>query len=119
MVSLASATVELGGQSGKDVLISIGNGTGLWDWGEAPLGHIINDSKLIAGSWIVPEDRSSMQTPLQASGMGQEGSANAPYVNNIAFEFSTWDNKPFKSAEGVFDSTGYKPPNESQFPRIY
>jgi hypothetical protein len=110
LVSMASATVELGGQSGKDVLIGIGNGTGLWDWGEAPLGHIINDSKLIAGSWIVPEDRSSMQTPLQASGMGQGGFANAPYVNNIAFELSTLDNKPYKSAEGVFDSTCFRPP---------
>ena len=119
LVSLASATVELSGQSGKDVLIGIGNGTGLWDWGEAPLGHIINDSKLIAGSWIVPEDRSSMQTPLQASGMGQVSSANKPYVNDIAFEFSTLDNNPYKSAEGVFDSTAFKPPNQSQFPRIY
>ncbi|MCX6680325.1 MAG: hypothetical protein NTX42_08175 [Methanothrix sp.] len=96
------------------------------------MGHIINDSKLIAGSWIVPEDRSSMQTPLQASGMGRGGFANAPYVNNIAFDYmnipitfdgfgelSTRDNKQFMSASGVFDSTGFRPPKESQFPRIY
>gem|GEM_PF-6249427 len=73
-----------------------------------------------------------MQTPLQASGMGQEGSANAPYVNNIAFaymnipitfdgfgETKTPDDKPFKTPSGVFDSTGFKVPNEDQFPRVY
>jgi hypothetical protein len=101
------------------------------------LGHIINDSKLIAGSWIVPEDRSSMQTPLQASGMGNGGFANAPYVNDIAFDYkeipitfipitfdgfgelSSPENQPFKSASGVFDVTGFKVPNEDQFPRVY
>ena len=73
-----------------------------------------------------------MQTPLQASGMGQGGFANAPYVNNIVFDYmnipitfngfgglSTQDNKQFKSASGVFDSTCFKPPDQSQFPRIY
>jgi hypothetical protein len=85
LVSLTSATVELGGQAGKDVLIGLGSGTGLWNWGEAPLGHIINDSKLIAGAWIIPGDRSSMETPLQASGMGGDGGlANEPHVNDVA-----------------------------------
>lgn len=73
-----------------------------------------------------------MQTPLQASGMGNGGFANAPYVNDIAFDYkeipitfdgftdlSTRDNKPFKSASGVFDLTDFKGPNENQFPRIY
>jgi hypothetical protein len=98
--------------------MGIGNGTGLWDWGEAPLGHIINDSKLIAGSWIVPEDRSSMQTPLQASGMGQGGSANTPYVNDIAFDHKEIP-ITFKTPSGVFDVTGFKVPNQDQFPRVY
>ncbi len=119
LVSLTSATVELGGQAGKDVLIGLGNGTGLWNWGEAPLGHIINDSKLIAGAWINPGDRSSMETPLQASVMGEGGFANASYVNDIAFDYTDPYDKSFKTTRGVFDITGFKGPNENRFPRVY
>jgi hypothetical protein len=82
------------------------------------LGHIINDSKLIAGSWSVLEDRSSMQTPVQASGMGNGGFANAPYFNDIAFDYKEIQ-ITFKTPSGVFDVTGFKVPNENQFPRVY
>jgi len=132
LVSLTSATLELGGQAGKDVMIGLGSGTGLWDWGEAPLGHIINDSKLIAGAWINPEDRSFMETPLQASGMGDKGDfTNAPYVNDIAFDdtyisttfggftMPTTHDNPSKGDRGVFDLTCFKRPNENEFPRTY
>ncbi|MEI8003023.1 MAG: hypothetical protein WCG94_01680 [Methanothrix sp.] len=86
LVSLTTATVELGGQAGKYTLADIGNETGLWGWGGSPLGHIINDSELIAGFLITPMDRSSMETPLQAGGMMNEsGSANASYANDRAF----------------------------------
>jgi len=138
LVSLTSATLELGGQAGKDVMIGLGSGTGLWDWGEAPLGHIINDSKLIAGAWINPEDRSFMETPLQASGMGDKGDfTNAPYVNDIAFDdtyipttfipttfggyltMPTRYDNPFKGSRGVFDLTCFKRPNENEYPRTY
>jgi hypothetical protein len=131
LFSLTSATVELGGQAGKDVLIGIGSGTGLWNWGEAPSGHIISDSKLIAGARIVPGDRSSMETPLQASGMGEGSLANAPYVNDIAFDNTfipitfggyltlnpPYDNS-FKGGGGVFDITCFRGPNENEFPRV-
>ncbi len=86
LVSLTTATVELGGQAGKDALADIGNETGLWGWGGSPLGHIINDSELIAGALITPMDRSSMETPLQAGDMmSGSGSANASYANDMAF----------------------------------
>ncbi len=134
LVSLAFATVELGGQAGKDVLIGIGNGGGLWDWGEVPLGHIIKDNELIAGAWIIPDDRSSMQTPLQAIGMGKGGLANDPHVNEIAFDYqfvpvtfggylelpiSYRGDLGLKGAKGIFDLTGFKGPNEYEFPRVY
>ncbi|MDD4653527.1 MAG: hypothetical protein PHQ34_14995 [Methanothrix sp.] len=134
LVSLTSATVELGGQAGKDVLTGLGNGGGLWNWGEAPLGHIIKDSKLIAGAWIMPDDRSSMQTPLQANGIGEGGLANDPDVNEISFDdtyipiiFGGYLTLPIsyrgdlgqKGAKGIFDIRCFKAPNENEFPRVY
>jgi hypothetical protein len=62
-LSLASA-VELGGQAGKDALADLGNTSGLWGWGSAPAGKITENGSLIAGFWILPADRSSMEMPL-------------------------------------------------------
>ena len=125
--------MELGGQAGKDALADLGNGTGLWGWGAAPLGHIINDSELIAGALIKPMDRSSMETPLQAGGMmSGSGSANASYANDMAFsdmwtpiEFGGYLTMPTsnlgdaKLASGVFDLIDFKVPSQGQFPKVY
>jgi len=109
--------MELGGQAGKDVLIGLGSGTGLWDWGEAPLGHIINDNKLIAGSRIIPEDISFMETPLQASGIFDDTYIPTTFGGYLTMP-TTYDN-PSKGDRGVFDLTCFKRPNENEFPRTY
>ena len=132
LTAFAAASVDLSGQAGKDALEGIQNESNLstlWNWGSAPAGHIVNDSQLIAGAWVLPIDRSSMETP---SGIGlQEGLATGSYGQAmratpwIAQYFSGFDymdyidKKPFKSATGVFDITNFKAPTQGQFPRIY
>jgi hypothetical protein len=87
-----------------------------------PAGHIVNDSQLIAGAWIMPIDRSSMETPSGA--VSQEGlvTGSTPWVAQyfIGFDFMNYiDKKPFKSTTGVFDFTNFKTPTHGQLPRIY
>ena len=81
MISLSSATMDLGGQSGKETLAGIGNGSSLWDWGTAPIGHVVEGNNLIAGVRIDSRDMSVMETPLQATGMDHTGSI-APLVSD-------------------------------------
>ena len=119
LVSLSSAVIELGGQSGKDTLASIETGTGLWNWGSVPFGHVVDDDELIAGAAIDPLDMSTMETPLQALGMDKAGSI-APLLSSGSVCMSSSDQKPFKSAPGVFDCTVFfEAPSPGQFPRIY
>jgi len=139
MVPLSSAVFDLSGQSGRDTLNSIESGSSLWNWGSAPLGHVVNDSQLISGVRKDPGDISTMETPLQAQGLdsGGEiapimsdfsvGQLPTPAVNNGWIETSfrgfadmqPLDKKAFKSATGVFDCTCFKAPTVAQFPRVY
>ena len=54
LVPLSSAVADLSGQSGKDALNSIESGSSLWNWGSAPLGHVVDDSQLISGVRKIP-----------------------------------------------------------------
>ena len=137
MVPLSFAVVDLSGQSGQNALNSIESGSGLWNWGSAPLGHVVNDSQLISGVRKDPGDISTMETPLQAQGLdsGGEiapimsdfsvGQVPTPAVNNGWIVFSGYDDmqpldkKAFKTATGVFDCTCFKEPTVAQFPRVY
>ena len=47
MVPLSSAVVDLSGQSGQNALNSIESGSGLWNWGSAPFGHVLVGNELI------------------------------------------------------------------------
>ena len=51
----------------------------MWDWGTAPIGHVVEGNNLIAGVRIDSRDMSVMETPLQATGMDHTGSI-APLV---------------------------------------
>ncbi|GEM_PF-1722202 len=73
LVPLSSAVADLSGQSGADVLSSIESGSGLWNWGSAPLGHVVDDSQLLSGVRKNPGDISIMETPLQAQGSNSGG----------------------------------------------
>ena len=77
--------------------------------------------ELIAGAWIEPRDRSSMETPLQAAGAAKDdlgngtGWADMPYFNDMVML-----DDAFTSPSGVFDASGgFKVPAVSGFPRIY
>ena len=112
LISLSSAIVELGGQSGKDVLNSIESGSSLWNWGSEPLGHVLVGNELISGVQRDPMDISTIETPLQAQGMDR-GSFIVPIV------FSGFDDmSPLRSAPGGSTSV-FKAPSEAEFPRIY
>jgi hypothetical protein len=143
MVPLSSAVVDLSGQSGRDALNSIESGSGLWNWGSAPLGHVVDDSQLLSGVCKDPGDISTMETPLQAQGANSENliasavsggfsdaEKPAPAENKdwIPIVFSGFDDiQPLdKSMDkrainldtGIFDISSFKLP-EPQFPRIY
>ena len=117
MVPLSSAVVDLSGQSGKDALNSIESGSGLWNWGSAPLGHVVDDSQLISGVRKDPGDISTMETPLQAQGLDSGGEI-APIMSGYDY-MQLVDKTAFKSATGVFDCTCFKAPTVAQFPRVY
>ncbi len=139
IVPLSSAVADLSGQSGKDALNSIESGSGLWNWGSAPLGHVVDDSQLVSGVRKNPGDISIMETPLQAQGSNSgglispimsgfsDGQTPAPAVNNgwIETSFEGFDDMQpldktvFKSATGVFDCSCFKGPTVAQFPRVY
>ena len=83
MVPLSSAVADLSGQSGKDALESIESGSGLWNWGSAPLGHVVDDSQLLSGVRKDPGDISTMETPLQAQGLDSGGTI-APIMSDFS-----------------------------------
>jgi len=138
MVPLSSAVVDLSGQSGQNALNSIESGSGLWNWGSAPLGHVVDDSQLISGVRKDPGDISTMETPLQAQGLDSGGEI-APIMSDFSIgqiptsaankgciacvfgydDMNPIDKKPFKSATGIFDGTPFKAPTVAQFPRVY
>ena len=118
LISLSSAVVELGGQSGKDVLNSIESGSSLWNWGSAPLGHVVDDSQLVSGVRKNPGDISAMETPLQAQGLNSIGLI-APIVISGFDEMQPIDKKAYKSGTGVFDGTPFKVPTLNEYPRVY
>ena len=113
MVPLSSAVADLSGQSGQNALNSIESGSGLWNWGSAPLGHVVDDSQLISGVRKDPGDISTMETPLQAQGLDSGGEI-APIMSDFA-DMQLLD----KAATGVFDCTCFKAPTVAQFPRVY
>lgn len=117
MVPLSSAVVDLSGQSGQNALNSIESGSGLWNWGSAPLGHVVDDSQLISGVRKDPGDISTMETPLQAQGLDSGGEI-APIMSGYDY-MQLVDKTAFKSATGVFDCTCFKAPTVAQFPRVY
>ena len=117
MVPLSSAVVDLSGQSGQNALNSIESGSGLWNWGSAPLGHVVDDSQLISGVRKNPGDISTMETPLQAQGL-DSGSEIAPIISGYD-NIQLLDKTAFKSAPGVIDCTCFKEPTVAQFPRVY
>ncbi len=117
MVPLSSAVVDLSGQSGQNALNSIESGSGLWNWGSAPLGHVVDDSQLISGVRKNPGDISTMETPLQAQGLDSGGEI-APIMSGYDY-MQLVDKTAFKSATGVFDCTCFKAPTVAQFPRVY
>ena len=117
MVPLSSAVVDLSGQSGQNALNSIESGSGLWNWGSAPLGHVVDDSQLISGVRKNPGDISTMETPLQAQGLDSGGEI-APIMSGYYY-MQLVDKTAFKSATGVFDCTCFKAPTVAQFPRVY
>ena len=83
MVPLSSAVADLSGQSGEDVLSSIESGSGLWNWGSAPLGHVVDDSQLLSGVRKDPGDISTMETPIQAQGLDSGGEI-APIMRHFS-----------------------------------
>ena len=117
IVPLSSAVVDLSGQSGQNALNSIESGSGLWNWGSAPLGHVVDDSQLISGVRKNPGDISTMETPLQAQGLDSGGEI-APIMSGYDY-MQLVDKTAFKSATGVFDCTCFKAPTVAQFPRVY
>lgn len=117
LVSLSSAVVDLSGQSGKDVLNSIQTGSGLWNWGSEPMGHVVDDNELISGVRKDPRDISSMETPLQAQGVDKSGLI-APLLFSGFDDMSPLDQKSYKPSPGVFDSV-FKAPSEAEFPKVY
>ncbi|MBP7071362.1 MAG: hypothetical protein KBA97_09835 [Methanothrix sp.] len=137
LTPLSSAVVDLSGQSGKDVLSSIESGSGLWNWGSVPLGHVVNDSQLLPGVRKDPRDISTMETPLQAQGSDSSGliapimsgfsdgqtptqAANNGWIPIVSGydDMNPMDKKAFKSPTGVFDLS-FKGPTIAQFPRVY
>jgi len=118
MVHLSSAVVDLSGQSGRDALSSIESGSSLWNWGSAPLGHVVDDSQLISGVHKNPMDISIMETPLQAQGLDSVGLI-APIVISGFDEMQPIDKNAFKSGTGVFDGTPFKVPTLNEYPRVY
>ncbi|MDD4776254.1 MAG: hypothetical protein PHG75_07065 [Syntrophomonas sp.] len=118
LISLSSAVVELGGQSGKDVLNSIESGSSLWNWGSAPLGHVVDDSQLISGVRKNPMDMSIMETPLQTQGLDSSGLI-APVVFSGFDYMLPLDKGPYKSRTGVFDGTPFISPTAAENPRVY
>mgnify|MGYP006901957669 FL=1 len=137
LTPLSSSVVDLSGQSGKDVLSSIESGSGLWNWGSVPLGHVVNDSQLLPGVRKDPRDISTMETPLQAQGSDSSGliapimsgfsdgqtptqAANNGWIPIVSGydDMNPVDKKAFKSPTGVFDLS-FKGPTIAQFPRVY
>ena len=132
LIAFATASIDLSGQAGKIALEGIQNESNqstLWNWGSAPAGHIVNDSQLIAGAWVLPIDRSSMETPsravlegARATGVKGQTTEDAPWFTEYWSGFdgmNYMDKKSFKSGSGIFDSTRFNPPTQSLFPRIY
>ena len=117
LISLSSAVVELGGQSGKDVLNSLESGSSLWNWGSAPLGHVVDESQLLSGVRKDPGDISTMETPLQAQGSYSSGLI-APIMSGFS-DMQPLDMKAFKSGTGVFDMMPFKAPTHAVFPSVY
>ena len=117
MVPLSFAVVDLSGQSGQNALNSIESGSSLWNWGSAPLGHVVDDSQLLSGVRKDPGDISTMETPLQAQGLDSGGEI-APIMSGYDYA-QLVDKMAFKSATGVFDCTCFKAPTVAQFPRVY
>jgi len=144
IVPLSSAAVDLSGLSGRDALSSIESGSGLWNWGSAPLGHVVEDSQLLSEVRKNPGDISIMETPLQAQGLDSGGmigpivsgfSDASTGISNIQTPHQTspenkgldltvfsgyGDMQPLdKTATGVFDCICFKAPTVAQFPRVY
>ena len=132
LIAFASASVDLSGQAGRIALEGIQNESNqstLWDWGSAPAGHIVNDSQLIAGAWVIPIDRSSMETPsgavLQGSpstGAEDQAAVAASWIATYWSGFDSMnyiDKKSFKLATGVFVLSIFSGPIQPKFPRIY
>ena len=118
LVPLSSAVADLSGQFGRDALNSIEPGSSLWNWGSAPLGHVVDDSKLISGVRKNPMDISIMETPLQTQGLDSSGLI-APVVFSGFDEMQPIDKKEFKSGTGVFDMMPFKAPKHAVFPSVY
>ena len=116
----ASGAMNLSGHAGKEVLAdlqtslpTIQNSTNLWSWGSAPAGHIINNSQLIEGAWIVPADLSSMESPSMVdyqSTIALSKMNLAEFVSPVYYQLG---DKGFGSnVNGIFDSIGWKQPGE-------
>jgi len=117
LVPLSSAVADLSGQSGRDALNSIEPGSSLWNWGSAPLGHVVDDSQLISGVRKNPMDISIMETPLQTQGLDSSGLI-APVVFSGFDDMLPLDKRPY-SGTGVFDGTPFKAPPAAEYPRVY
>lgn len=118
LAPLSSAVADLSGQSGKDALNSIESGSGLWNWGSVPLGHVVDDSQLLSGVLKNPGDISAMETPLQAQGL-DSGGPIAPVVFSGFADMQPIDKGISKSTTGVVDCSFFKVPTIAQFPRVY
>ena len=116
LVPLSSAVVELGGQSGKDVLVSIQTGSGLWNWGSVPLGHALNGNELISGGQRYPMDISAMETPLQAQVIDSGGWTATVYGG---FDILSTAEKSLEPGSGVIDTSMFVAPTAAEFPRVY
>lgn len=117
---VAMGATNLSGQDGKKILaglqpgtLEIQNSSDLWSWGSAPTGHIINNSSLVEGAWILPVDLSSMESPSMAVPQNlAPGETNN--VKSISPTYQQTDSKGVGSnVKGGFDSTGLKQPGEA------
>jgi hypothetical protein len=112
----ASGAMNLSGHAGKEVLENLQtnslanqNSTNLWSWGSAPIGHIVNDSQLIEGAWIVPADIPSMESP-SITDYQLTGSGKRNYAEFASPAYYQPGSKGFDSnVKGVFGAAWMQP----------
>lgn len=110
------AAIDLRGSSGLAVLESLTNKSNqtqnadqsdLWNWGSAPIGHILQNGSMIKKSNATnASDQSVMETPSQAMAIENGAISNTPYVSD---QWSYYDTKVFgKITDYTFDGTSFK-----------